>query len=172
MAENEIKTAETEKAMPTVEELQKQIASLQADLLKQKKSTDSAASDASEWKKKFRETQSEQERLEAERAERDAQRDAELKAYKDRDRMFNYKTKLMEVGYDANTAAAMATDLPEGIGDSFFSAQKQFLETQRQNAEAEALRKQPTLTKGNPPASQSMEETIMSAFRKSAGLTK
>ena len=87
------------------------------EVTKLKAALSKANSDAAEWKRQFREKQTEQERAEAERAERDAASQAELNKYRTESRVNSYRAKLIESGYDAQTAQTMAEKLPEGIGD-------------------------------------------------------
>ena len=140
---NEEKTPEVKEEVktPTLEDLQKQIADLtatakakDAEIEKLKAANTNASADASEWKKKFRSTQDEATRKEAERAEAEAAMREELNALKAEKRISVYTQRLMEVGYDAQTAASMAVSLPEGISDDFFATQKTFLDNQKQLA--------------------------------------
>ena len=140
------------------------------DQAKLKKALDNACSDAADWKRKYRETQSEQERLAAETAEKYAALEAENKAYKERERIATYQSKLMGAGYDEQTARAMAGSLHEGIGDDFFAAQKRFLDEQKQKAIANELNKQPALSAGAVPSQQSVEDKSLAAFRRAAGV--
>lgn len=150
---------------PSLEELQKQIAELtanakakDAEIEKLKAANTNASADASEWKKKFRSTQDEATRKEAERAEAEAAMREELNALKTEKRISVYTQRLMEVGYDAQTAASMAVSLPEGISDDFFATQKTFLDNQKQLAKTEALNNQPSLSIGTPPVPQNTED--------------
>lgn len=140
------------------------------DQTKLKKAMDAACSDAAEWKRKYRETQSESERIAAETAEKYAALEAENKAYRERERIATYQAKLMGAGYDEQTARVMAGSLHEGIDDTFFAAQKAFLDTQRQKAVAEELNKQPSLSVGSAPSSANVEDQTVAAFRRAAGL--
>ena len=140
---------------PTLEDLQKQIEaltaennSLKADAEKVKKTISNANADAASWKDKYRATLDEAKRKEEERAEADEALRAELTALKAEKRISNYTAKLLEVGFDAQTAASMAMSLPEGISEDFFEAQKKFLESQKQIAKTEALNNKPTLSVG------------------------
>ena len=164
---NEEKTPEVKEEVktPTLEDLQKQIADLtatakakDAEIEKLKAANTNASADASEWKKKFRSTQDEATRKEAERAEAEAAMREELNALKAEKRISVYTQKLMEVGYDAQTAASMAVSLPEGISDDFFATQKTFLDNQKQLAKTEALNNQPSLSIGTPPVPQNTED--------------
>lgn len=147
-----------ETTAPTLEELQKQISELKAenDVLKKdgeklKAAQSNASADASEWKKKYHSTLDEASRKEAERAEAEQAMREELEALKAEKRISAYTAKLMEVGYDAQTAASMAVNLPEGISDDFFAQQKSFIESQKQIAKTETINSQPKLSTGEPP---------------------
>lgn len=129
-----------------------------------------ANGDAAEWKRKYRETQSEQERAEAERAERDAERDALLRQLQDEKRVNVYKARLMEAGVDATTAETMANSLPEGVGDEYFTAYKSFMEKREQEIESSMLSKQPGLTVGAPPTTNSAALDEENKYRRWAGL--
>lgn len=150
---------------PTLEDLQKQIAeltaentTLKADAEKAKKTISNANEDAANWKRQFRATQDEATRKAAEEAEAKQALMDELTALKAEKRISTYTAKLMEVGYDAQTAASMAANLPEGISDDFFATQKQFLDTQKQLAKTEALNNQPSLSVGTPPTSPNKDD--------------
>ena len=69
-----------------------------------------------------------------------------------------YTAKLLEVGYDAQTAASMAMNLPEGISDDFFNQQKSFLETQKQIAKTNAINNQSSMSVGETPSATKADE--------------
>lgn len=154
-----------EEKTPSVEELQAQLAALQGELdsVKQKSSQaiTKANSESSEWKKRYRETLDEATRKEQERTEREETIAKELAEYKAKDRISTYTTKLVEAGYDLDTAKAMAADLPEGVADSFFSSQKDFLDKHTQTVKSQMLNDQTGLSTGTPPTAGSAvdEET-------------
>lgn len=150
---------------PTIEDLEKQIAELKAqnELLKKdgeklKAAQSNASSDAAEWKKKYHSTLDEATRKEVERAEAEQAMRDELNALKTEKRISIYTQRLMEVGYDAQTAASMAANLPDGISDEFFLTQKQFLESQKQLAQTQAINNQPKLSVGEPIAAKQSRE--------------
>ena len=157
---------------PTLEDLQKQIEalmaennSLKADAEKVKKTISNANADAAsykrerdEWKEKYRATLDEAKRKEEERAEADEAIRAELTALKTEKRISTYTAKLLEVGYDAQTAASMAMNLPEGISDDFFNQQKSFLETQKQIAKTNAINNQSSMSVGETPSATKDDE--------------
>ena len=150
---------------PTLEDLQKQIEalmaennSLKADAEKVKKTISNANADAASWKDKYRATLDEAKRKEEERAEADEALRAELTALKTEKRISTYTAKLLEVGYDAQTAASMAMNLPEGISDDFFNQHKSFLETQKQIAKTNAINNQSSMSVGETPSATKADE--------------
>lgn len=145
----------------TLEELKEQVAALKAenenlkkDSEKLKAAQSNASADASEWKKKYHSTLDEASRKEAERLEAEQAMREELNALRAEKRISAYTAKLLEVGYDAQTATSMAMSLPEGISDDFFAQQKSFIESQKQIAKTETINGQPKLSVGEPPSVQ------------------
>lgn len=143
-------TAENAETTQTAEvDYKAEYEKLLADNKKLKDATDKACNEAANFKKQLREKQTEQERLEAERAEREAATAAELEKYRTESRINNYKSKLLECGFELEDAATMAAQLPEGIGDEFFARQKASIEARDKAVEAKLLNKQPGLSKGS-----------------------
>jgi len=175
MAENEIienAPSVVEEKAPEVEvpeiDYAKELAKLRLENEKLKKAQSNACADASEWKKKFRATQTEQEQKAAEQAEELAKLIAQNDEYKARERKLNYVSKLMENGYDSETAKNMADALPEGIGDEFFAEQKRFCEGVKTKAREEALNQQPSITAGKTPSADMVQDKDLEAFTKAA----
>lgn len=165
MSEEKKPDVKEEVKTPTLEDLQKQIEalmaennSLKADAEKVKKTISNANADAASWKDKYRATLDEAKRKEEERAEADEALRAELTALKTEKRISTYTAKLLEVGYDAQTAASMAMNLPEGISDDFFNQQKSFLETQKQIAKTNAINNQSSMSVGETPSATKADE--------------
>lgn len=165
MAEEKKPEVTEEVKTPTIEDLLKQVEALtvenntlKADAEKVKKTISNANADAASWKDKYRATLDEAKRKEEERAEADEALRTELNALKTEKRIATYTKKLMEVGYDAQTATNMAMSLPEGISEDFFNQQKSFLDAQKQLAKTEALNNQPGLSVGTPPATPNKED--------------
>jgi hypothetical protein len=153
-------TEETAKA-PSVEELQAKLIAVEAEKEKLKKAMDAACSDAAKqkkeaakWQEQFKATLDEQKRKEFDTEEATKALMAQLSEYKTKERVANYKAKLMSAGYDDSTANTMATALPEGIDDTFFEAQKTFLENTKQAIKTQTLNAQPSLSVGTPPSTQ------------------
>ena len=146
---------------PTVEELQAQLAAMEAENGKLKKAMDAACSDAAKqkkeaakWQDQYKATLDEQKRKEFDTEEATKALMAQLSEYKSKERVASYKAKLMSAGYDDPTASTMATALPEGVEDSFFEAQRAFLEQTKQAIKTQTLNAQPSLSVGTPPSTQ------------------
>lgn len=146
------KTTTTEQATPQDDTQSKDllIEELRAELDRTKKALSKTNTEAAENKRKLIEKMSEQERLEAERAENEKAIQEELKQLRTEKRVSTYTNRLIEVGYDLDTARKMANTLPEGVGEDYFTSQKTFLENKQKQIEADVLKKQPSLTSGKP----------------------
>jgi len=163
MSADEKLAALTNYEFPEQEENNSEIEKLKIALSK-------ANSQASEWKKQFRETQTEQERQAAELADAQKQMQEQLDAYKAKERVSSYANKLMAAGVDADTATTMANSLPEGVTDEYFAAYKSFIEAKIKEVESAALSRQPGLSVGAPPTSQQAEQDANNQLRHYFGL--
>lgn len=158
----EVKTEEV-KPSPTEAALQKEIENL-------KRRLSAVNSEAAETKRQLKQRMSDEERKEAERLEADKARDEELATLRREKTVNGYKARLMEVGYDAETAATMAEGLPSDLSDEFFTAQKNFLENKAKQIQAALVKNQPNLSTGKPMSSADVEDGEMAKFRKAFGL--
>ena len=151
MAEEKVTTEgqETAPATPSVEELQ--AASLREANARLKAATDTASSQAAEYKKKWRDTLSDAERKEQETAEARAREKAELEALRAEKRVSGYTARLMGCGYDEASAKIMATALPENVGDDYFEVQKAFLAGREAAIRSDLLKGQSGATGGKAP---------------------
>lgn len=141
------------------------------DLNKLKAALSKSNSEAAEYKRALREKQSEAERAEAERAEKDRERDELLKTLLEEKRISSYKANFMAIGYDADTADVMARNLPDGVSDEYFAANKAFLEAQKQALLSESLNKQPGLSVGTPPTAAQAQREEENKMRHYFGLS-
>ena len=155
---NAIQTEESVKT-PSVDELKAKLAEVEAEKEKLKKAMDAACSDAAKqkkeaakWQEQFKATLDEQKRKEFDTEEATKALMAQLAEFKAKERISTYKAKLMSAGYDEPTANTMATALPEGIEDTFFEAQRAFLENTKQTVKTQVLNAQPSLSVGTPPS--------------------
>lgn len=122
-----------------------------AEITKLKTALSKANSESAEWKRQFREKQTESERAEAERAEREQKMQDELTALKREKVLSEYSKQCMALGYDADLAAECAEAMADGRFNDVFAIQQRFLDAKKKELEANALNKQPTLSTGMPP---------------------
>lgn len=141
------------------------IKALKAEVEKLKIAQSNASADAAkykrerdDWTEKYKSKCSEEEKTKIEAEARFKALEEENLSYKKKERISTYTARLVEVGFDAQTAATMAAGLPEGISDDFFATQKTFLDNQKQLAKTEALNNQPSLSIGTPPVPQNTED--------------
>lgn len=163
-AEDKVKALEAfEFEPPAATEPNKELDKLKSALSK-------ANSEAADYKRQLREKQTEAERIAAERAEADRALREEIETYRNEKRVAGYSMRLVESGYDPETAAKMAAMLPDGIPDDFFATSKAYIETQRKAAEDVLIKNQLDLSHGAPPSSKSVEDKLAAELRKYAGL--
>lgn len=122
-----------------------------SEINKLKAALSKANSESAEWKRQFREKQSETERAEAERAEAEKALKEELATLRRGKVVDEYAKKCMGMGYDAALAAECAEAMADGRFNTVFEIQQKFMESKTKEIEAAALNKQPGLTPGVPP---------------------
>jgi len=122
-----------------------------AEIAKLKAALSKASSDAAEWKRQLREKQTETERAEAERAEQDKAMREELETLRKEKRVSDYTGKCLALNMDAELAGKTATALADGDMDSVFDCLKAFVEATTTRLNNEALNRQPGLSAGIPP---------------------
>lgn len=170
MAEENINTTANAEQTNEVETLRAENERLKGENTKLRESVNSASADASKYKKQWQATLSEAERKEAEAAEQRKAELAELEQLRTEKRVSGYTAKLMAVGYDAQTAGIMAAALPDGIGDAYFEAQRNFIDGKVQATKSELLSKQPSVTPGTAPAKEVAEAEAQKKLYAAFGL--
>ena len=137
------------------------------EITKLKAALSRANSESAEWKRQFREKQSETERAEAERAEAEKALQEELASLRRGKVIDEYAKKCMGIGYDEALAAECAEAMADGRFNDVFAIQSRFMEAKTKEIEAAALNKQPGLSAGMPPvktAEKSEENKMRSYF--------
>ena len=129
-----------------------------------------ANSEAAEWKRQFREKQTEQERAEAERLEREKAVEEELRGLRRDKAVSGYVAQCLALGYDKDLALRAAEAMADGDAASVLACQQDFLENKKKELEAAALGKQPPITPGKPPKGESDDDKLAATIRKYAGL--
>lgn len=170
MAEENTNTTANTEQTNELETLRAENERLKGENTKLRDSVNSASADASKYKKQWQATLSEAERKEAEAAEQRKAELAELEQLRTEKRVSGYTAKLMAVGYDAQTAGIMAAALPDGIGDAYFEAQRNFIDGKVQATKSELLSKQPSVTPGTAPAKEVAEAEAQKKLYSAFGL--
>ena len=140
------------------------------EVTKLKSALSKANSDAAEWKRQFREKQTEQERAEAERKEHEAEVEAELKSLRRDKTVSGYVASCLALGYDKDLALQAAEAMADNDAAKIMECQQKFLEVKQKEIEAAALNKQPPLTTGAPPTSQTADKDALNKTRSYFGL--
>ena len=140
------------------------------EVTKLKAALSKANSDAAEWKRQFREKQTEQERTEAERAEREKAVEEELRNLRRDKTVSGYVAQCLALGYDKELALKAAEAMADNDAAAILACQQDFLELKKKELEAAALNKQPTLTSGSPPTAQQADKDAINKERKYFGL--
>lgn len=140
------------------------------ETMKLKEAFNKASSEVAEYKRQLRAKETAEETAKREAAESQQKLMDELNQLRKERTQSTYTAKYMEIGYDAETARALADTLPDGLGDDFFTRQKSFLEDTIQKTKAQVLNQQPQPTAGSPLSGKSAEDLEMEKLRKWAGL--
>lgn len=149
--ETKVATATTQEAPPTVEG-KKPDSKADEEITRLKAALSKANSEAAEWRRQYKATLDEAKQKELDAAESRKKELEELESLRKDKRISTYKARLMDAGFDGATADLMATALPEGVSEDYFTALKTFNANQRKAADVAALNKQPGLSVGLPPS--------------------
>lgn len=140
------------------------------EVTKLKNALSKANSDAAEWKRQFREKQTEAERAEAERKEREAAVEEELRTLRRDKTVSGYIAQYLALGYSQELALKAAEATADNDAAVIMSCQQEYLAAKTKELEAAALNKQPTLTPGAPPTAKQAELETENKLRQRFGL--
>ena len=121
------------------------------EVTKLKTSLSKANSEAAEWKRQFREKQTEAERAEAERKEREQAVEEELRSLRRDKTVAGYVNACLALGYNQELAQRAAEAMADNDAAEIMNCQQEFLAAKQKELEALALNKQPGLSVGAPP---------------------
>lgn len=141
-----------------------------ADKQRLKDAFNKASSEAAEYKRQLRAKETAEETAKREQAEAQQRLMDELNTLRKEKAINAYTANYMSIGYDVETAKALASTLPEGLPDEFFTSQKTFLDNTIQNVKAQVLNQQPQPTQGSPLTGKQAEDLEYEKLRKWAGL--
>lgn len=142
----ETKTDEVKTESKSAEE---QMAELLAENKRLKKAVDKSSSDASSWKKKYMDTQSESEKLNMEKAERDAAIKEELEALRKESAINKFAKSFMSCGYSEEMATKAAEAQYSGDTDELFRIQKSYMDNMEKKIRADIMKTMPAPATGN-----------------------
>ena len=129
-----------------------------------------ALSKAAEWKRQFREKQTEAERIEAERKEREQAVEEELRTLRRDKTVSGYLAQYLALGYEKDLALRAAEATADNDAASIMNCQQEFLEAKQKELEAAALNRQPNLTTGSPPTAKKVDHEAENKLRSYMGL--
>lgn len=129
-----VETPEPEKKH-TEDDVQK----LMTELAKARRDRDKASSEAAEFKKKYRESLSEVEQANMEKAEREAAREEEFKALKREVEINRLEKTYLAMGWTADEASRMATAEADGDMDAKLKVMTEAQERQKKDLEKNIL---------------------------------
>ena len=115
---------------------------------KLKRAFDKAASEASDYKKKYNATLSEQEKASLEKAEEQAKRDERLAELEREVSVHRFTESFLDLGYDKESAIAAATAQVDNDVDTLFKLQKKILDEKIQAKEQELIKSMPRAKTG------------------------
>lgn len=127
-------------------------------------------SEAADYRKKWQSTLSEQERLEAERQQREADMQTQLNTLLREKQTSEFEKNFLATGYSPELAKSSAAAMVDGNNAQVFADMNTFIAERTKQLQAEALNNQPQLTNGSPVVNPAPEDDLTTAFRKAIGL--
>lgn len=168
-AENVVieQTEETQDQTPTVEELMAELAKERAANNKLKASFDKAASETAEYKKRLRARQTAEEQAAADQEEARAKREEYIKGLERKVNLTEAKTRYMDLGMDAELAAATAEAELDGDRDVVMENFKKFQDSVLAAKQAEWLKSRPPVQSGGEQKSEDdmAKDAFLSFFK-------
>lgn len=140
------------------------------EVTKLKAALSKANSDAAEWKRQFREKQTEAERAEAERKEHESAVEDELRTLRRDKSVSGYVAQYLALGYTQELALKAAEATADNDAATIMSCQQEYIEAKTKELEAAALNKQPSITPGAPPTAKDADKDAINKTRGYFGL--
>jgi len=173
MDENNVVTTEqtvTEQTEPAKTEPVKSENSDSPEVEKLKAALSRANSQAAEYKRQLRAKQDAAEAAEAERAEQEQAMREELETLRKEKRVSDYTGKCLALNMDADLAGKTAAALADGDMDSVFDCLKDFVDATVTRLNNEALNRQPNLSTGTPPTTNTAVKSEEDKIRQWMGI--
>ena len=140
------------------------------ELTRLKNALSKSNSEAADYRKKWQATLSEQERIEAERQQREADMQTQLNSLLREKQTSEFEKNFLATGYSPELAKSSATAMVDGNNAQVFADMNTFIAERMKQMQAEALNTQPQLTQGSPVVQPTPEDETTAAFRKAIGL--
>ena len=137
-----------DKPTPSTMSQEDQIQKLLVENAKLKRSFDKAASEASDYKKKYNATLSEQEKASIEKAEEQARRDERLAELEREVSVHKYTESYLDLGYDKDSAIKAATAQVDNDVETLFKLQKKVIDEKVLAKEQELIKDIPRAKTG------------------------
>ena len=164
---SETKETKTEQKTDTAA-LEAKIKALEAENGKLKNSVTNASADASEWKKKYQSTLSEQEKKEQEQAEATAAMQKRLEEVLTEKNIADFKSQFVSIGFDETLAQESAQALNSGDTVKVFDGIRKFIASHDKAMAEKAMLNNPTLPGGNSTKTVTREEFNNMGYREMA----
>lgn len=128
--------------------LEEQLQQMRIENAKLKKAQEDAATDASNWKKKYNATLSDAEKLAQEKADKEAEKDAELNRLRRESAVSKFEKNFLTLGYSQELAKKAAEAQFDGDTDTLFLVQSQAQEAILKAKESEWYKNRPEVNTG------------------------
>lgn len=144
---NEPGKDEPGKKEPTLS-AEEQLQQLRIENAKLKRAQEKAASDAAGWKDKYNATLSDAEKLAQEKADREAEKDAELERLRKESAVSKFEKNFLTLGYSAEMAKKAAEAQYDNDTETLFAVQSQAQQAIIKAKESEWLKTRPEVNTG------------------------
>ncbi|WP_075678484.1 hypothetical protein [Roseburia sp. 831b] len=141
--------------------LEEQLQQMRIENAKLKKAQEDAATDASNWKKKYNATLSDAEKLAQEKADKEAEKDAELNRLRRESAVSKFEKNFLTLGYSQELAKKAAEAQFDGDTDTLFTVQSQAQESILKAKESEWYKNRPEVNTG---VSNGKEDPFLQGF--------
>lgn len=141
--------------------LEEQLQQMRIENAKLKKAQEDAATDASNWKKKYNATLSDAEKLAQEKADKEAEKDAELNRLRRESAVSKFEKNFLTLGYSQELAKKAAEAQFDGDTDTLFTVQSQAQEAILKAKENEWYKNRPEVNTG---VSNGKEDPFLQGF--------
>ena len=145
--ENELEKTNETKESPAEETAE--VKALKSEIAKRKQSVTNASADASEWKKKYQSTLSEQEKKEQGQAEATAAMQKELETLRSERNVANFKAQFVSIGFEETLSQETAEAMNSGDTAKVFEGIRKFIAAHDKAMAEKAIMNNPTLPGGN-----------------------